>query len=217
MTTFTIGGQQIRVLDMDSERGNGKVYSENIPTFAETALEEAKDSTAADKKHKFMTVYSEACISWRATSPEDIIRISLVGQSYVCPRYQKRLIQSNVLMVFYQKNGNFVPLYKLHHLQPKKHYIFLDKEELTQKLSEVFNTVKLTLGQLLTPNLKCIAWRAKTEEGDFYILWHNGSIIKAQDYLVFEERNFKDIKNTYELLRFTPSLIRKDAYTVLCC
>ncbi len=208
----------MRVLDMEAERGAVRVYGERPLSFTEKAMEEAGESTDDDKQHLFMTVYSESCTTWRTTAPDNITRLSLVGQSYVCSRPQKRLIQSSALMVFYQKNGNFVPLYELHHLQTKKYYLFLDKKALTHKLQEVFDIVKLTLGQLHTGNFTGIAWKAQTEKGSFYILWHNGCIIPSQDYLLFEEKKFEELKSTYALLRFTRSQSSvSDLYTVLCC
>ncbi len=218
MDSFYYNGQIMRVLDMDAERDSGRAYIERSPTFAEKALEEITECTYEEKQHKFLTVFSESCLTWRATNPEDLMRLTLVGQSYVCSKHQKRLTQSNALMVFYRKNGKFVPLYELHHLQTKKHYVFLSRDELTQKLGEVFNRVKLTLGVLHSPKLRSIAWSVETEEGTFYIPWHNGCIIPAQAYHVFEEKKkLEETKGTYSLLRFAPSPSFADSYYVLCC
>lgn len=211
------GGQMIRVLDMDTERDGVKIYSERTPSFTENATAEAAESTPQDKQNKFMTVFSEYSLTWRASTPERIIRLSLVGQDYICSKQQKKMILSNALMVFYLKNDKFVPLYEVRHLQTKKYYLYLDKKGLTAKLREVFQSVKLTLGQLHAPNLRCIAWKAETEEGIFYILWHNGCIIKAQDYLCFEEKKIEELRKVYNLLRFAPSVTKSDCYTVLCC
>lgn len=217
MNSFTFNGQVMRVLDMDAERGGARVYSERTPSFAERAREEASECSLEEKQNLFLTVYSESCITWRATKPEDILRLTLVGQSYICSRHQKKMTQSNALMIFYLKNGKFVPLYELHHLQTKKNYLFLNKEDLTERLRKVFKSVKLSLGRLNSPKLNSIAWQAETEAGKFYIPWHNGCILPAQDYLTFEKKKLEEMRNVYDLLRFAPSGLLSESYYVLCC
>jgi len=216
MNDFMYGGQKMHVLDMSVERGasHSKTSTSSFKTFAERAKEEAH--ALKNYERKFITIYSEACLEWYADTPERTLRLSMTGASYVYPQNRKKLTTSNALMVFYNKNGKLIPLWEIRHFESGNRCIFLDKEQMTKKLRSIFKSLNITLGSLTFNGLPCIAWRLQTEEGCFYIPWHNGAVIEDIDGFSFEEKSLKEMKDTYTLLRFAPSYM-SGLYKIVCC
>lgn len=211
-----LGGTPAYIFDLSTERDAPRSYTERIPTFTERALEEAKECTKADLKHKFFTVYSENCADMTSFDPERLLRLSLVGQSYVYSKHRKRVLMASCIMVFYQNNGKFVPLWKFNSLQCNQSYPFLSPITLQQQMETIFSSVKLTLGSLTVKDIPCIAWKVETNEGNFYIPWHNGCIIEEKEDFLFEEKQLNEMKKIYTLLRFAPNY-DQTSYKVTCC
>ncbi|MCM1323553.1 MAG: hypothetical protein NC218_05280 [Acetobacter sp.] len=201
---------------MEVERGSSYKSREPYQSFAERALEEAKDCTPFERGHKFLNVYSEYCTAQSVTDPERGLRLALTGASYVYSQMRRKLTATNALMVFYNKNGKFVPLWELHHFQSGTSYLFLNTEELTTTLKKVFKNVKLTLGELKVKNIPAISWRVETEDGFFYIPWHSGAVIEDSPKFSFTAKELDEMRNVYTLLRFAPHY-KAGTYKILCC
>ena len=213
MNTFMIDGEVVRILDPNTAVGCSKIN--RAPSLAQRAKDELKEVSPEEKESLFLAIYFESGLTWHTVDPEDILRLSLAGQTYICSHWKKRMTPANALLVYYRTEGRFVPLYKVSHFETKKEYTFLNKVELTQHLLKVFKSVKLTLGQLSSPGLESIAWKAEANEGDFFIPWHNGCIIPAQEHLHFEEKPLNEMRNVYSSLRFTS--YDAEHYVILCC
>lgn len=217
MNSFVIGGERIRVLDMDAERGHAtKNHStEERRTFDERADEEKKCSTIYERQHKFLTIYSSYCEPTRIVDPEKAIRIALVAQSSAYPTVRRRLTTTIIAITYVNREGIFQPLWKLRRFEPGKPYPFLSKGDLMNILSPLFKKVTLTLGTLTHKEVKAIAWQLDTDEGLFYIPWHSGIIIENSANFTFEEKTLGEMDGIYEHLCFGTTN-SADTYRIIC-
>lgn len=210
------GGERIHVLDLDVERGSTPSPAENKQTFKDLAFEEVKSCEHEKNQSRFLNVYSEYSYAWHTDTPDQTLRLCLTGASYLYSPLRRMLKQTHALMVFYNRNGQFKPLWLLHHFKSGKSYTFLNQNKLLQIFKKLFKRVKIKLGALTVQNVPAIAWKIETNEGIFYIPWHSGAIIEADDSFTFEEKPFNEMKTFYNILRFT-STLEKGTFQVTCC
>ncbi len=216
MTCFMMNGQTVRVLDMSVERDGERVYHEPKKSFIERLMAELKEEPY-EGDEKLLVAYSEGVCTQITTKPSQVLRLSLTGQTYVYQPLKKRLTQGAVAVVLYKYQGKYIPLYEQRYFRQKKEYMFLNPQELKKTLSKVFSSIELKLGLLTHERIPCIAWQVSTEDGEYYIPWHNGCIFKGDDTLLFEEKPLEQMRRTYELFRFAPSGITTGAYHIICC
>lgn len=203
-------------MDVDANYGKKKavssIYERYIP-FAERAREEI--ASCNNQQHKFITVYSKYFVPQDITNPEKTLNLCLTATPYVYSHNRRKLSSTDVLAVFAKKDDKLILLWELHRLKINTCYAFLDKSAVIDTLSNIFKQVSIKLGTLTCQEIPCIAWQLHTEDGVFYIPWHNGSIIEDCESFTFEEKPFEEIKKTYAFLRFTP--YAANSYQPICC
>ncbi len=215
-----IDGTSYSVLDMDTERGAHSNHYASYKPFAERAIEEIKYLSLEERRHRFIIAYSIYGQTFLTTAPDQILRFSLAGQVY--NRNPRRMTLCNVLAVLYYNGKKFRPLtgWELRHFQSGEHPIFLDKQGLKQTLNKLFKHASLSLGILTSEpaTCSCPAWQIETEQGKFFIPWHNGMIIEDSTNFSFEEKEFDEVKKScYSLLSFSRSLVKDECYKIHCC
>ena len=201
--------------DLSGQPIHSEGFFEKHKTFEEKATEELK-SLESDNKRDFYIIYRADCCTYCAQTPDEILKISLTPQDYICSSMVKRMIQASHCGVFTKKGSKTKCLWKSSRFNDNsKRNTFLSPGLLEKELKKIFNQVELTLGELNTCPLKVIAWEVKTEKGIFYVFWHNGLMTEKGKDWEFTPKEFKDLRQTYKVLRFAKTIDGKD-YKITC-
>lgn len=217
---FDYGDLRFSPLDMSVERDAPTQHAEPYIPFPERAAKYLKKASEDKLKHKFINVYSYCAEMYTAIDPSVVSRLSLTGQTTVYSAFLKRLTLCARAAVFYNNGKKFKPLYEIRHFENKAEPTFLSKEKLLERLSPLFKSIKISLGKLTEKGIPSIAWQLQTNEGIFYIPWHNGCIMESSEDTSFEEHSFIELKksNIYACLRFGESLTSHgESYRIVCC
>ncbi len=217
MGSINYGNQTFDVLDYGVETSSPRrKYTESPKSFANRAEAEMKELSAEDLRHYFITVYSDSGYTYHSGDAKVLIRLSLTGQNYICPKNVKQMIFCITSAVYHEANGKSELIWKLERLKPNQEPVFLRKSSVEKAFHRHHKQVEIKLGALAEKHLTSIAWQVTTEKGIFYVLWHNGSIIEATGELTFTEKEFSELKRTYAVLRFARCMCTEEAYRIIC-
>ena len=186
-----------------AQLGSSTNKKSEITSFESLGIEELESKNISNEDNSiFYAVYDKNCYMYQATTPEEVLRVSLTSPCILPATLNASFCYSHNAGVFIRKNGQFKLLYKSGRFCCDKNPVFLSKTFLKRILSDFFENIEITLGQLIKDEMKYIAWMITTEKGIFYIPWHNGIIFPATNELVFIKNKFNKIEKTYKLLRF---------------
>ena len=217
MGSFNYGDQSFDVLDYGVESSTPRrKYTESPKAFSNRAESEMKKLTAEDLHHSFITVFSDSGFTLHTSDAKTLIRLSLAGQDYICPSNIKRMIFCITSAVYHQVNGCYTLMWKQERFKSDGLPVFLNRTQLEKTFRSLYKQVEIKLGTLAERNLTSIAWQVTTEKGTFYVLWHNGSIVEAAPELLFEQKDFSELKRTYKVLRFGRCPCTEEVYRIVC-
>ena len=217
MGSFNYGDMSFDVLDYGVESSTPRrKYTEGPRVFSNRAETEMKKLSAEDLCHPFNTVYSDSGYTFHSGDTTTIMRLSLVGQDYICTINIKRMIFCITSAVYHQANGKNKLMWKQERFKADIQPVFLNRPLLEKTFHSLYKQVEIKLGTLEEKNLTCIAWQVNTEGGTFYILWHNGSIVEATPELFFTQKEFSELRRTYKVLRFGRCPCTDEVYRIVC-
>jgi hypothetical protein len=183
--------------------GYSHSHSSKVPDFVEEALIELnEDFSIAHPEKKIFSLYKKEGYIYEANTPEEILSVSLAGQDYICSGGLKRIFSSTFTGIFYKKNNKFELLWKAKKYDYEKTPVFLSSKIVERELKKIFNNVELSLGLLSDEKLSYIAWKVTSDEGIFYIPWHNGLLYSDNPKVTFVQKDFQELRKTYKVLRF---------------
>lgn len=215
MGYFSYGGETYITLDYETASGTPRrSYTVGPKHFDARAKEELADATTDDFNHLFVSIYSENGYMYHTGNPQKVLKLALAGQDYLYAPSVKKVISSAVTAVFLRQGREYTLLWRNSRLQPNALPLFLNKKLLENKLKAIFKRVKLTLGELSENFIPSIAWQVETEQGIFYIPWHNGCLLEESPEFSFKPKGFQAMRATYKILRFAPTDV--DVYRVIC-
>ncbi|MBO5284516.1 MAG: hypothetical protein J6B00_01425 [Alphaproteobacteria bacterium] len=162
-------------------------------------------------KEEIVNVYSCYGLVYHTSLSDQGMVLSLTSQDYIASPWVKRFTGCTKLAVFFKKNL----LWQVSKFEKGLQPLFLNREQLTEQLQKPFGKVELTLGELSWETLKSIAWQFKTEtDQEFVIPWHNAALIEQTPEMVFVAKDFKELRNTYKILKFK-ELRPREQYAIL--
>ena len=173
---------------------------EQLPTFEEDALDELR--TLKSEK-RIASVYRSSGFSYIPEKAAEGMRAALAAQDYICGTHLLRIVPCTATAVYARKGRKWLQLWKTERLLEHRSPVFLFQELVQKKLKEVFSFVEMSVGQLAFQHFKAIAWKVRTNEGTYFIPWHNGMLISEDEQLKFEEKELADLKRTYNIMRFS--------------
>ena len=185
-----------------------KRVKEQLPTFEEDALDEL---WRLGGEKRFASVYRSSGFSYVAEKPAESVRASLAAQDYVCGSHLLRVVPCTATAVYARRGKKWTQLWKTERLVDHRSPFFLFQDLLYKKLKEVFSFVEISLGQLQYKSFMAIAWKVRTNDGTYFIPWHNGMLICENPEFTFEEKELEEIKRTYKIMRFSSEKTQKGA------
>ncbi|MBE6463645.1 MAG: hypothetical protein E7005_07855 [Alphaproteobacteria bacterium] len=207
----------IRV-SLSEQIGHIASHSSKVPNFVEEAIIEIKEDFAlkAPEKNLFV-LYKKEGFVYEVTSVNDALSVSLTGQDYICAPGIKRITSSLFSGIFYKKGNKYELLWKAKRFDcGEKSPQYLSLSFLKKELKKVFTNVEISLGVLKDSKLSYIVWKVTSNEGIYYIPWHNGLLVPDDETLSFEEKCFEDLRKTYKVLRFTKICSGDTEFKVVC-
>lgn len=169
--------------------------------FKELAKKEVQNEIRPEEKEKsVINVFSRYGIIDHTADEKQSLLLNLTAQDYVVSQWKKRLTSCTKVGVFYKQKL----LWYTSRLEKNTEPAYLNKTYLEKRLEKAFGiAVCLKLGLLTWETTKFIAWQFKTEDGqEFLIPWHNAALIPQTPEMAFVAKDFKEIRNTYKILRF---------------
>lgn len=185
-----------------------KRVKEQLPTFEEDALDEL---WRLGSEKRLASIYRSSGFSYVAEKPAESVRASLAAQDYVCGSHLLRVIPCTATAVYARRGKKWTQLWKTERLVDHRAPFFLHQELVTKRLKEVFTFVEMSLGQLSYKSFTAIAWKVRTNEGIYFIPWHNGMLICENPEFTFEEKGLDELKRTYKIMRFSSEKTPKGA------
>ena len=219
MDSFNYGGQNYERLDYSvmcsTPRRN---YTSGNKSFDDKALTELKEElTEEEKKEPIVTVYAADGYIYHTCETKSSIALSLAGQNNAIKSTVKRMRPCNAIAVYFRHANGATQLWKACRYSSADRPLYLNKELLisTLKKTKYFTNISIRLGQLTEKGIKYIAWQVSTDQGLYYIPWHNGSFVENNVNLEFEEKEFKELRETYDILKFALCIGEHDVYRIL--
>lgn len=180
-------------------------------SFKKIAQRELKTIRSNEKQKDVINVFSCYDRVDHTAEEKQSLLLSLAAQDYVISPWKKRLTSCTKVGVFYKQKF----LWYTSRLEKNTEPLYLNKKQLEGILREVFGNVCLQLGELMWESAKFIAWQFKTEDGqEFLIPWHNASLVPQTPEMAFVAKSFKELKSTYQILRFR-ELQPGESYSIL--
>ena len=207
MPTIYCSNGVVRILETGVVYGHSHQTTEKWVPVATRMEEYVKQELVSNSL--FVNLYSE--VGWiDDTEAQDERRnfyLSAVGQNSLVCGYMGAYKSSNQIAVYFKnKKGNYERLWGTSRFNQKQLPEFLNVHVLSRKLNKIIGNFVLRMGQLTyKTSSKAVAWEIISDEGIFYIPWHNGCIIeknKDASLLNFEEKTLKEMRQTYCALRF---------------
>ena len=219
MCTFNYGGQSYETLDYGVMSSTPRrSYTSKNKSFHEKALTELKEElTEKEKKEPIIMVYAADGYIYHTCETKSSIALSLAGQDNAVRSTVKRMHPCNAVAVYFRHANGATQLWKACRYSSADRPLYLNKELLisTLKKTKYFTNISVRLGQLTEKGIKYIAWQVSTDQGVYYIPWHNGSFVEDNVGLNFEEKDFKELRQTYAILRFALCVGEHDTYRIL--
>ena len=180
-------------------------YTDIQPSFESDAMVELEMMTksASGSSANVRSAYRTSVYSFICKDEAEHMRISLIAQDYVCSEFKLKITQAVAVGVFAKVADSWELLWKAGRLAECKNPIYLNLSYIKKKLGKVFSSVEITLGLITFGRFQAIAWCVSTEQGKFYIPWHNGAFVPESPMITFEERELEEMKKTYNLLRIS--------------
>lgn len=197
------------------EQSGSPVHSfvERTTSFEEEAKEEIK---SLNPTSTVLNLYKSDGLVFCAKKPDEALKLALTPQDYVCSMYIKKVRACTQCGVFYKCGTKYKMLWRNGRYSENRKPVFLNPAQLQRELKKVFTKHALTLGILEERSIKYIAWRIDTEQGTFFIPWHNGCLIAKDKEWNFVEKEFKDMRSTYKVLRFSYAQDNRKEYRIVC-
>ncbi len=219
MFSFNYGGQSYETLDYGVMSSTPRrSYTSGNKLFDDKALTELKEElTEEEKKKPIVTVYAADGYTYHTCETKSSIVLSLAGQNNAIKSTVKRMRPCNVVAVYFRYGEKPTQLWKASRYSSADRPVYLNKELLisTLKKTKYFTNISVRLGQLTENGIKYIAWQVSTDQGLYYIPWHNGSFVENNAGLNFEEKEFKELRQTYAILKFVLCVGEHDVYRIL--
>jgi hypothetical protein len=207
----------IRV-SLSEQIGHPQPHSSKVPDFVEDALIEINEDFAKNNPEKTLFVlYKKEGYVYEVKDVNDALSVSLAGQDYICSPGKKRITSSLFSGIFYKKGNKYELLWKAKRFDcGEKSPQYLSVPFLKRELKKVFTDVEISLGELKDDKLSYIVWKVTSNEGIYYIPWHNGLLVPEDETLSFEEKKFDDLRKTYKVLRFSRTASCDTEFKVIC-
>ncbi len=219
MCTFDLGGNSYVRLDYDVLLSSPRrSYTSGKKTFDEKALTELEEElTEEEKKKPIVTIYAADGYIYHTCETKSSIALSLAGPNNAIKSTVKRMRPCNKIAVYFRHDKETVQLWANSRYVSDDRPIYLNKNLLINKLktTKFFTNISIRLGQLTEKGIKYITWQVSTNQGLYYIPWHNGSFVEDNASLEFEEKEFKELRLTYAILKFAPCIGEHDVYRIL--
>ena len=192
--------------------GNYHSPREKLLTFGEYAKEELSELSSEEKNERFIIIYRSFTYTYHAmcNNIKKVARLALAPQNYICNPMLQTITACNKTGIYYKDaKGRYKELWTTGLLREDKNAIFLQPEKLNNALKKVFAEFTLTLGKLSVDNMNYIAWQISTNEGIYYLLWHNACLCKHASNFTFDPHSIEDLKGIYKVLKFAHSDINR--------
>ena len=217
--TYNFSMSGLMSYSMNDQIGAPRHKAPKEPSFEEEVIQDLKEEFEQTNTNEdgFYIVTKKNGYCYYAPTTEDILRISLVPQEFLCTPLIGHFDPCTVNGVFYKENGEYKMLYRNQRFFLDKRPLYLSKNFLKEIFKKFLPKVEIKIGELSYKKTKHPAWMLTSEKGVFYIPWHNGLPIKASDALSFEEKSYEKMRYTYSILKFQEASYQSGRDYVATC